>query len=75
MMGKSLRVLQVARDLVAEKGMWPTYRTLAKACGFASTCAIDYHLRKLEDAGFIERDLSCGRNGIYKIVSSLEGVK
>lgn len=51
----SVRVLEVIRHSVKERGFPPTFREIAKALGFSSTNTVRWHLRALETAGKLSR--------------------
>lgn len=50
------RILACIRDFIQERGYPPTVRDIARELGISSTSVVDYHLKRLERAGWIERD-------------------
>jgi len=50
------RILECIREFIQERGYPPTVRDIARELGISSTSVVDYHLRRLEQAGWIERD-------------------
>lgn len=66
----TMRVLDAAEKLLANNGVWPTIRELTREVGFASTNTTHYHLKRLEEANFIERDTDSHRHGLYRLLRS-----
>jgi len=54
--GHQQRILECIREFIHERGYPPTVRDLARELGISSTSVVDYHLRRLEQAGWIARD-------------------
>ncbi len=50
------RILEYIRDFIQERGYPPTVRDIARELGISSTSVVDYHLKRLEQARWIERD-------------------
>lgn len=50
------RILACIRDFIQERGYPPTVRDIARELEISSTSVVDYHLRRLEQARWIERD-------------------
>jgi repressor LexA len=51
-----LEILEYIRDFVRANGYPPSVREIGKAAGFASSASIHAHLRKLESAGYLQRN-------------------
>jgi SOS-response transcriptional repressor LexA len=45
------RILECIRDFIQERGYPPTVRDIARELGISSTSVVDYHLKRLEQAG------------------------
>jgi repressor LexA len=56
------RILDSIRENLSQRGFPPTVREIGQAVGISSTSVVDFHLRALEEQGFIRRarDLSRG---------------
>lgn len=52
---KQQRILDFIRDQHAETGVFPSVREIAAHMDFKSTNTVDYHLRRMEAGGVIER--------------------
>ena len=52
---KSLQVLEFVKSYVRENRYPPTFEEIKVAIGLSSKSHVDYHLRSLEEGGFIER--------------------
>jgi repressor LexA len=50
-----LSILSLIAERIAEEGVPPSQAEIARACGFSSVRAAQYHLEALEAAGAIER--------------------
>ena len=48
------RVLKAIREYIAETGISPTLRDLARKLGLASQSTVQFHLQKLKSLGAIE---------------------
>ena len=49
------RILQFLKDFYFENGIPPTVRDIQQACEVSSTSVVDYNLRQLEEAGYLNR--------------------
>lgn len=58
------RIFEFIRKFVEEKDYAPTMGEMQKALGISSTSVVDYHLKALEEEGFITRDPEVSR-GIH----------
>jgi repressor LexA len=58
------RIFDFIRKFVEEKDYAPTIGEIQKALGISSTSVVDYHLRALEEEGFITREPEVSR-GIH----------
>ena len=58
------RILEFIRKFVEDKDYAPTMGEIQKALGISSTSVVDYHLKGLEEEGFITRDPEVSR-GIH----------
>ncbi len=67
------RILECIRDFIQERGYPPTVRDIARELGISSTSVVDYHLRRLEQARWIERDPRSSR-GIRLTVAGARGL-
>lgn len=67
------RILESIRDFIYERGYPPTVRDIARETGISSTSVVDYYLRRLERAGWIERDPRSSR-GIRLTVAGARGL-
>jgi repressor LexA len=67
------RILECIRDFIQERGYPPTVRDIARELGISSTSVVDYHLRRLEQAGWIERDPRSSR-GIRLTAAGARGL-
>ncbi len=67
------RILECIRDFIWERGYPPTVRDIARELGISSTSVVDYHLRRLERAGWIERDPRSSR-GIRLTAAGARGL-
>lgn len=56
------RVLEYIRDFIQERGYPPTVREIARELGLSSTSVVDYYLKRLEQARWIERDPRSSRS-------------
>ncbi len=50
------KVFDYILGVIDERGLPPSVREIASAVGLKSTSTVQYHLDKLEEAGYIERD-------------------
>jgi len=55
------RILAFVGDHSDERGYPPTIREIAKAVKISSTSVVDYHLKALQEKGYLERDSSVSR--------------
>jgi len=67
------RILECIRDFIQERGYPPTVRDIARELGISSTSVVDYHLRRLEQARWIERDPRSSR-GIRLTAAGARGL-
>jgi len=67
------RILECIRDFIQERGYPPTVRDIARELGTSSTSVVDYHLRRLEQGGWIERDPRSSR-GIRLTAAGARGL-
>lgn len=67
------RILECIRDFIQERGYPPTVRDIVRGLGISSTSVVDYHLKRLEQAGRIERDPRSSR-GIRLTTAGARGV-
>lgn len=67
------RILECIRDFVQERGYPPTVRDIARELGISSTSVVDYYLRRLEQARWIERDPRSSR-GIRLTAAGARGL-
>ena len=51
------KVLQVIRESIEKRGHPPTLREIGDAVGLSSTSSVSHHLRTLQRAGYLHRDL------------------
>ena len=58
---KTIKVLDVIKSYVENKGYPPTFREIMQVLNLHSTATINYHLNKLEEQGLIKRDNSKNR--------------
>jgi len=58
---KRQRILEFLRRFIDEHGFPPSIREIQIACGLSSTSVVDYHLRALEQAGYIRRQRELSR--------------
>ena len=58
---KQDQILEFLRSFIEEKDYPPSIRDIQEGCGISSTSVVDYNLRKLEDKGYIRRDLEISR--------------
>ncbi len=49
------RILEFLQDFYFENGIPPTVRDIQQACKISSTSVVDYNLRQLEQAGYLNR--------------------
>ena len=49
------RILEFIQEFYFENGIPPTVRDIQQACDISSTSVVDYNLRQLEDAGYLNR--------------------
>ena len=49
------RILQFIQEFYFENGIPPTVRDIQQACEISSTSVVDYNLRQLEEAGYLNR--------------------
>lgn len=66
-------LLECIRDFLKDRGYPPTVRDIAKELGISSTSVVDYHLKRLEQAGWIERDPRSSR-GIRLTAAGAHGL-
>lgn len=71
--GQEQRILECIRDFIQERGYPPTVRDIARELGISSTSVVDYHLKRLEQARWIERDPRSSR-GIRLTAASARGL-
>ena len=59
---KQERIINFVTAFLEDMGYPPTVRDIAAGCGISSTSVVAYHLKKLEEAGYIHRhsDISRG---------------
>ncbi|MBC7227753.1 MAG: transcriptional repressor LexA [Thermoflexales bacterium] len=67
------RILECIRDFIQERGYPPTVRDIARELGISSTSVVDYHLKRLERAKWIERDPRSSR-GIRLTAAGARGL-
>lgn len=67
------RILECIRDFIQERGYPPTVRDIARELGISSTSVVDYHLKRLEQARWIERDPRSSR-GIRLTAAGARGL-
>ena len=48
-------ILQFLQEFYSENGIPPTVRDIQQACEISSTSVVDYNLKQLEEAGYINR--------------------
>jgi repressor LexA len=58
---RQLAILRFIREYAEEHGRPPTNREIGEAIGVASTGHVDYHLRMLEQKGYLQRDPNTSR--------------
>ena len=49
------RILNFVQDFYSENGIPPTVRDIQQACEISSTSVVDYNLKQLEEAGYLNR--------------------
>ena len=49
------RILEFVQEFYFENGIPPTVRDIQQACSISSTSVVDYNLRQLEEAGYLNR--------------------
>ena len=49
------RILEFIQEFYFENGIPPTVRDIQQACDVSSTSVVDYNLRQLEEAGYLNR--------------------
>ena len=49
------RILEFIQEFYFENGIPPTVRDIQQACSISSTSVVDYNLRQLEEAGYLNR--------------------
>ena len=49
------RILEFIQEFYSENGIPPTVRDIQQACYISSTSVVDYNLRQLEEAGYLNR--------------------
>ena len=49
------RILEFIQEFYFENGIPPTVRDIQQACEISSTSVVDYNLRQLEEAGYLNR--------------------
>ena len=49
------RILNFVQDFYFENGIPPTVRDIQQACEISSTSVVDYNLKQLEEAGYLNR--------------------
>ena len=49
------RILEFLQEFYLENGIPPTVRDIQQACDISSTSVVDYNLKQLEEAGYINR--------------------
>ena len=54
--GKQKVILDILKKLIAENGYPPTVREIGKKAGLSSPATIHFHLKKLEEKGYIKQD-------------------
>ena len=54
-------ILQVLKKLIAKTGYPPTVREIGKEAGLNSPATIHFHLKQLEEKGYIKKDTSKNR--------------
>ena len=55
------RILDFIDEHIAEHGYPPTVREIGQRVGLSSSSSVHFHLKALEDAGYLERDASLTR--------------
>lgn len=58
---KQMMVLDVLKKATAEKGYPPTVREIGKMVNLSSPATVQFHLRKLEEKGYIKKDSAKNR--------------
>jgi repressor LexA len=56
------RILECIRDFIQERGYPPTVRDIVRELRMSSTSVVDYYLKRLEQARWIERDPRSSRS-------------
>lgn len=60
---KAEKILDFVNDFLTENGYAPSVREIGKAVGLNSTASVSYHLRRLEEQGFLRSgDKGCKRS-------------
>jgi repressor LexA len=54
--GTGLRIMTFIRKFLEERGYAPTVREILKGCNISVPSVVQYHLSRLEEAGYIDRD-------------------
>ena len=54
--GKQSVILQILKKLIAKNGYPPTVREIGEAAHLSSPATIHFHLKKLEEKGYIKKD-------------------
>jgi repressor LexA len=49
------RILEFIQEFYSENGIPPTVRDIQQACDVSSTSVVDYNLKQLEEAGYLNR--------------------
>ncbi|MPY48771.1 LexA family protein [Streptomyces acidicola] len=50
------RMLRCIRESIADRGESPTMQEIGKQFGLSSTSSVHYHLRRIEELGYIARE-------------------
>ena len=59
--GKQEKILNFLQHFLAENGYPPTIREIARGCSISSTSVVEYHLKQLQEKGYIRRDPEVSR--------------
>ena len=54
--GKQKNILNILKKLIARNGYPPTVREIGKEANLSSPATIHFHLKKLEEKGYIKKD-------------------
>ena len=56
------QILHFITNFILEKGYAPSVRDVAEGCGMSSSSVVQYHLKVLEQDGYIHRDRGISRS-------------